>query len=180
MQHRLGSYFIFLVSCVAGCLWTDASGSNSKVAINSLSKIEPVAVFVSEIPDWMIDDEITREGVKDTVQRSLHDAGIPISPAVEGAGAYLVVVFQGKRVEVKNAGKIPVFYSYTSNLSLLQKVKLLNSGEESVGTTWYAEHYGFATGSSKAVAQDILHSVDKNVATFLTDYKKAHSGISMH
>lgn len=159
---------------------SDATASTSETARKSLMNIAPVAVFVGELPDWVIAGGITREGLKEAAQHQLHEAGIPLSPNAAGAGADVVIVVRGTTVMIPNDEKIPQVYSYTSTLAVVQKVRLLKTDKESLATTWNSEQSGFVSSSTTAAIKGVQTALDKDINKFIADYNYANSLVGKH
>jgi hypothetical protein len=146
------------------------SGLPSGIERDNLHGVRLLRVTVATPPDWAANIGLTKEVLMSYIKGKLIDAGLTISNEVQAGGGTLTFVISG--TVVHGTGDSTAFI-FSSDLALLQRVRLSSDNRLSLANTWNYEKLGINSTGAKA-ATSIWDMLDKLTAQFISDYQSAN------
>jgi hypothetical protein len=170
-SYRVSPTFVVILLILMS-LPSFALTANTRLETESLHGVTPIYISISNLPQWVVDQGITRMAIREAIESVLKSGGIAISDVQADTGGAFSVIIDGSAGKSTD-GKY-VLYEYLSNVALYQNVRLIRKDNWSLAITWSQVKMG-GSASRKEAALFLLDDLEHAAQAFVADYHSANS-----
>jgi hypothetical protein len=169
--YRTSLVFLLILAAIAS-FQRSAYAANTRLETESLHGVTPIYILISNLPQWAMDQGITRATLRTLVETKFKTDGITVSEDQADTGGVFSVIIDGSAGKSTD-GKY-VLYEYLSNVAVYQNVRLIRKDNWSLAITWSDVKMG-GSASRKEAALFLLDDLEHAAQAFVTDYHSANS-----